>query len=212
MRLKNLLSKFAHAISSLYGAGATDGRTKAAKARLDAEVSILPGTFEGAMAAQFTRDVRHTQKSGVRRNTRGLPKGYGVHQANRARLLSRSKKHRDAASLHELNAAQMFLDDEKRNRQLRERTSARRTPDAPTEGLLAGRGSRSFLKRVMTRSHSKSLRVMQLIIRRKLELAREAGRVPFVRPKKKPEMRAARVERRPGGVTVVTPSLMPAAG
>jgi hypothetical protein len=182
MKLKQLFSKFKHAVSSLYGQAASDGRTKAARESLDAEVSARPGTFEGAIAARFVRDIRNAELGGARKNTRGLPKGYGAHQAKRARLLARSKKHRDRATLTELYAAQTFIDDEKRCNRMRAAARARLTPDPVEDGLLAGRASRSFLKRVCPAFRSKSLRLLQAIIRRKRLIASQSDRVPYRKP------------------------------
>lgn len=176
MRLKHLFAKFDRALNTLYGIGRF---AKSAVARLDETVVARPGTFDAAVAAQITRDLNRGQLERRRLNTRGLPKGYSVHQARRARRLQRSKKHRERATVTELHAAQTFIDDLKRTTALR-RQAAR--PTVITSGRLAGCARRSFLQRVMPRAHKLTLKQLCAKVRQKLEAARGTGRIAYRQP------------------------------
>ena len=204
MRLTKLLSKFRNALTQLYGAISLGGRTAAARRRLDESLQPRPGTFDASIGAAITRDVRSSHLARARKNTRGLPKGYSVHQARRARLLMRSMKAREKASEIHLEAAQQFYDDVKACNALRTRI---RRPRWVQEGLLAGVASRSFLQRVMPAWRKLSPKQIQAKVRYALEAARQTGRIAYRKPRKPtgPRMVTATATRRSDGTLVVKP-------
>lgn len=198
MKLKVLMNRFAGAVQSLFG---TVRPTKASKQRLEESLVSRSGTFDAAMAAEFTKAITHGSKRVARKNTRGLPLGYSVHEARRARLLRRSMNGRERATEIELQAAEQFFDDLKRCNDARKQGLQFLSPQA---GLLKGAGSRKFMRRAVPLW--RVLTPMQLIakIRYKTEMARETKRIPYTKPVAN-ELRPARVTRTRGGVLSARP-------
>ncbi len=193
MKLKVLMNRFAGAVQQLYG---TVRSTIASKARLEESLVSRPGTFDAAMAAQFTKAITHGSKRVARKNTRGLPLGYSVHDSRRARLLRRSMKARERATEIELQAAEQFFDDLKRCNDARKQGLQFLSPQA---GLLKGSGSRKFMRRVIPLWRVLTPKQLIAKIRYKTEMARETKRIPYIKPVAN-DLRPARVTHSRGGV------------
>jgi hypothetical protein len=164
MKLYELRERFSQVLDSIYGVVKL---TKAALARLDTEHVARPGTYEAAQAAAMLRDVQKGHRFRIKKNTRGLPKGYGVHDARRARLLMRSPKARERATDSQLQAAETFYDDLKECNRLRFHHLPR-----PSK----------FIRRTQTAWRKVSLKSLRATIQKKIALARKAGRVSFIKP------------------------------
>jgi hypothetical protein len=211
MRYRKLISKFTSALQQLYSAATAP--TTARERRLDAEVRARAGTFDSAMAAAITRDVRRSQLAAARKNTRGLPKGYGRHDLRRARKIRhRAKFAPEGLSLTSIERAETFFADLRRCNALRRALRPHTGPSAPSRGRLKGAAPGGFLRRVMPGWRSLTPRQIAARVSKHLLEARETGRVPYVKPPAKSGMVPARARRRADGSLSVTPVPLPITG
>jgi hypothetical protein len=181
--LKEVVSKFSDALTKIYG---SIKETASSKQKLANTFTSRPATVDGAISAGIVRDIKVSQIRRTRMNTRGLPLGYGLHQANAARRFKRSAKAREAATSTQLYAADTFLQDEKACK------AARAKLHRPSK----------FARRVAPYWNKLTLKALFKRIAWKLKVAGESARIPFRRPLK---MAKALVRYRPDGAMIVTP-------
>lgn len=176
MKLKVLLGKFGSALDALYGKARAV--TAAAKTRLDETIVARPGTFDGAVAASMVRDLSHADLSRRKKNGRGLPKGYGLHDLKRAkRIKNRASRATGENTEIDIHFAETFFADVKRTNALR---AARPRPSKKA-------------RRAASAWQIPTLAQLKARITTKLDHARKSGRVPFLRkgPKLRERLRAS---------------------
>lgn len=164
MRLKHQIAKYRQAIITVFG---IEKETKAGKARLEEPIIARPGTLQTAMQALLTRGIRHRRRAGAKRNTCGLPTGYGVHHRDAALKLEASAKRGDCkAGETRLQEADNFLRADKQSKSLRAK--------AQRPSKIARRITRN---RQSCKASDITARV-QFSLRKNKEL----GRVPYCKP------------------------------
>lgn len=188
MQTNPLRSKFAEVVTRVYG---KVSQTKAALRRLAQPTVERPGTADTALQAMIVRDIRRSEMKARRKNTRGLPLGYSIHEARRARALAHSPEKRERATETELQACDVFITDEEAC------NKARKSLARPSK----------LARRVLTRRKTETARELSERVTARLRENVKLGRVPYHKPVKKQaaKMVSARVRPLPGGAIEVTP-------